>query len=188
MKKAIFLDRDGVINEDNDCLIYKKEQVRILPNVKEALKQFKENGYFLVVISNQPAIARGIITEKNVTEINRYINVKLDNIIDKFYFCPHHPNADLLEYRKNCICRKPSPGLILQAAKELNIDLKKSWMIGDRISDIQAGKLAGCKTILIESENNKKIIESGVIIDTNIKPDKKVNNLMDASNLIRMLK
>lgn len=181
--RAVFLDRDGVINHDADIL-YRKEQIVLYPNVKEALKELKNLDYLLIVINNQPAIARGLATEKDAKELNKFINSKLDNLIDDFYFCPHHPNASVEKYRKICDCRKPAPGLLLKAAEDFDIDLKKSWMIGDMPSDIQAGKLAGYKTILIKSENNYKIIKSGIKIDSNIQPDARADNLAEAANLI----
>ena len=171
MNKAIFLDRDGVINEDIDNL-YKIENIKIISGVSEALRILKENDFKLIVISNQPVIARGLATEEEVEKINEEINLQIKKEvgigIDKFYFCPHHPNANLEKYRILCNCRKPSPGLILQAAKEFDIDLSKSWMIGDRTSDVATGKNAGCKTILIEKEYSKNKIQ-GINYEENIK-------------------
>ncbi|MBS3075839.1 HAD family hydrolase [Candidatus Pacearchaeota archaeon] len=183
MKKAIFLDRDGVINKDVG-LLYKKKDVKILPNVIKALKKLKEKDYLIVVITNQPVIARGLITEKRLIELNNFLNSLIENLIDEFYFCPHHPNANLEIYRRICECRKPAPGLILRAAKDLDIDLTKSWMIGDMPSDIVSGKSAGLKTILIESEKNKKVIETGKKWDIE-ESDYKSKNLLDALKYIK---
>lgn len=182
MNKAIFLDRDGVINEDIDNL-YKIEDIEIINGVPEALKLLKKNGFKLIVISNQPVIARGLATEKQINEINNEINnlIKKESgiEIDKFFFCPHHPNANLEKYRILCHCRKPSPGMIFQAAKEFDIDLSQSWMIGDRISDIVAGKNAGCKTILIEKDYSKKKIE-GLDYNENTTPNITIKFLKDS--------
>ncbi|GEM_PF-693034 len=160
--KAIFLDRDGIINKEVENL-YKKEEIVLIEGIPEILKILKENKFKLIVVSNQPVIARGIATEEEIQEINREINVKIKEKtgieIDKFIFCPHHPNANVEKYKINCECRKPSPGMLNEAAKEFNINLKESWMIGDRTSDIIAGKNAGCKTILIEKEYSYKKIE-----------------------------
>ena len=181
MKKAIFLDRDGVLNKEINNL-FKKENVEILPKVKETLKKLKEKGYLLIVITNQPVIARGLIGEKGIKELNKYINLKLDDLIDKFYVCPHHPHANLKEYRKQCDCRKPLPGMILHGAKEFDIDLNQSYVIGDRISDIIAGKKAGCKTILLETDySHKKIIGEGF---EEIEPDFIVKFLKDCLKII----
>ena len=181
MKNAIFLDRDGVLNKDTN-LIHKKEDIIILPKVKEALELLKKD-FLLIVITNQPVIARGLITEKGIEEINNNLNSQLDNLINKFYFCPHHPNADLIEFRKICDCRKPSSGMILKAKDDFNIDLKNSWMIGDMPSDIACGKNAGVKTILTKSENNNKIIESDKKFDGS-KPDHIFDDLYKAAKFI----
>ncbi len=187
MERIIFLDRDGVIIEEKRYSIYKYEDMNILPKVLESLEILKSQGYLLVVITNQPTIARGLTTEEEVIENNNKLNERLSNLIDAFYFCPHHPeiHPDVPEhakkYRIKCDCRKPSPGLILQAAKDFNADLNHCWMIGDMITDIIAGKAAGCRTIMINSKNNKKIIKSHLEIDINTKPDYYNENLYDAA-------
>ncbi|OIO81005.1 hypothetical protein AUJ84_02205 [Candidatus Pacearchaeota archaeon CG1_02_32_132] len=170
MNKAVFFDRDGVINENGACL-NRKDKIVILPGVKEALGKIKALVPLLIVISNQPIIARGLSNEEEIKEINNCINEKIDNLIDWFYFCPHHPNADLNKYRVNCECRKPRAGMIFQAAKDYNIDLSNSWFVGDMISDIIAGKSAGCKTILLKSPDNNNLIEGDKSISLDVKPD-----------------
>lgn len=186
MKKAVFLDRDGVLIEDKGFQIYKKVDSVILPRVAEALRELKKSNYLLVVVTNQPVIARGLATEEEVEELNKEINNQLGNLIDKFYYCPHHPEMHpdtpehVKKYRIKCECRKPSPGMLLTAAKELDIDLMNSFMVGDMLSDIIAGKSAGCKTIMIESVNNDKIIKSYIEINKNIKPDYFFKDLYDA--------
>ena len=181
--KAIFLDRDGVINEDIH-LLYKKEDVIILPEIKKVLSELKNRGFYIIVVTNQPTVARGLITEKGVIELDDYINSKIDNLVDKFYFCPHHPNANIPEYRMICECRKPSPGLIIQASKDLKVNLEESWMIGDMNSDITAGNAAGCKTILIKSSKNKEEIECGKPYNAS-KPDYIIKNLLEILNIIK---
>ncbi len=188
MKKAVFLDRDGVINEINENIdfYYKKEDIIINPKINEALKILKKKDYLLIVITNQPVIARGIATLDEVSELHNFMNSKLNRLIDKFYICPHHPemHPDVPEhakkYRIACNCRKPSPGMILQAAKEFNIDLKKSWMIGDMVTDIACGNAAGCRTILIKSPHSKRVLKSATSFDPNIKPDFYASDLSDA--------
>jgi len=182
LNKAIFLDRDGVINKDLG-LIYKKSDIILFRGVRDSLKFLKSRGFYIFVITNQPVIARGLIDEEGVGEINLFLNSKLDNLIDKFYFCPHHPNADILKYRKVCDCRKPSSGMILQAKEEFDIDLDKSWMIGDRVSDIICGGNAGCKTILIKSETDYPLIESGKKFEE-ITPDYFFKDLLESSKFI----
>ncbi len=187
MEKAIFLDRDGTLNED---VGYAKSiaDIKILPDVPQALKQLKAISYKLFVITNQAVISRGYATEKDIEELHEEMNSRIVQQggapLDGFYICPHHPNADLSEYRKICTCRKPAHGLILKAAKEHFIDLKQSWMIGDRISDIVAGKNAGCKTILVHSPQSEHLTVSGVTFDKNTKADYEVNTLLEAVHII----
>jgi len=189
MKRAIFLDRDGVICE-NRGLICKKEELILLPRVFESLKFLKDKGYILIVVTNQPQVARGLITEEGIKKLHEEINKKLNDIIDYFYFCPHHPemHPDVPEqakkYRVSCNCRKPQPGMLLQAARELNLSLNESWMIGDMITDILAGKSAGCKTILVESPDNNKLIISSMNINREAKPDKYATSLYDSIRFI----
>ncbi len=182
--KAIFLDRDGVINR-NMGFIFKKEDISIINGVIETLKILKSKGYKLIVITNQPVVARGLCTEEEIEKLHEFINVKLGLLIDKFYFCPHHPEMHddvpiyARKYRIKCSCRKPLPGMIFKASEDFNINLKESWMIGDTLVDIAAGKSAGCKTIMIKSGLNNKLPKSEPFFDINIKPDKYVDNIME---------
>ena len=159
MNRAVFLDRDGVINE----LVYHQEQevidspftpgqFKLIPGVTEALKTLHDDGYLTILVSNQPGIAKGHMTEKNFELIRQKMNSELSGDgaeLDGEYYCLHHPEAVVEKYRVQCDCRKPLPGLLFKAAREKDIDLKESWLIGDNLSDIQAGKAAGCRTILI---------------------------------------
>jgi D-glycero-D-manno-heptose 1,7-bisphosphate phosphatase len=133
-------------------------------------------------------VARGLISETQVIKINNRLQYLLSlnksEAIDAYYFCPHHPNATRIEYRVNCACRKPKAGLLLQAAQEWEIDLKSSWMIGDRPSDILAGKQAGCRTILVSSGMHLDApIESEFDLTT-IKPDYICKNLLESEKII----
>lgn len=195
MNKAVFMDRDGVIialNPKDEAFgfLLKQEEIIILPGVLEALLKFKEKNYLRIVITNQPAVARGLISEEEVKQLHRYINLQLNNLIDDFYFCPHHPemHPDVPEhakkYRIACNCRKPAPGMLQQAAKDFNIDLPQSWMIGDMISDIVMGQAAGCKTILIKSAANERVIVSSQSFDVATKPDYYVDTLAEAAKII----
>ena len=195
-RKAIFLDRDGVLialSKGNEAygFIYKKEDIEILPGVKDALRALKEKGYLLCVITNQPTVARGLATYEEVESLHKFINAELGGVIDKFYFCPHHPemHPDVPErarkYRVACECRKPLPGMLHEAALDFGIDLTKSWMIGDMITDIAAGAPARCRTILIESAANKRTTISHKPFDPkNISPDYVVKNLTEATKYI----
>ncbi|MDO8486251.1 MAG: HAD family hydrolase [Candidatus Staskawiczbacteria bacterium] len=194
-RKAVFIDRDGVIialnpKDEAHGFILRKDEISILPSVKEALRKLKEKGYLLIVVTNQPAVARGLIEEKGIEELHEFINEQLNRIIDAFYFCPHHPQmysdvpSHAKKYRIACDCRKPSPGMILKAVKDFDIDLDKSWVIGDMASDVAMGKAAGCKTIMIKSAANERIIVSSHEFDPSAKPDFYANNLLDAERFI----
>ena len=194
-KKAVFIDRDGVIialnpKDESHGFILKKDEISILPDVKEALRELKEKGYLLIVVTNQPAVARGMISEEELKELHRFINKRLGGMIDAFYFCPHHPEIhddvplQAKKYRVACDCRKPAPGMIFRAAKDFNIDLAKSWLVGDMISDIAMGKAADCKTIMVKSAANKRIIISAQEFEASNKPDFYTANLLDAERFI----
>lgn len=182
MNKAVFLDRDGTINVDTGYVKDPKD-VKILPGVIEGIRKLKELfGFKIVVISNQAGVAKGLMTINDVEAVNNKIKeiFKNDNVeIDAFYYCPFHPDYDDEEKSK---CRKPSPFMILKAEEELNIDLKKSYMIGDRSSDIEAGENAGVKTILLKSEiyNN----ELNDLKKKNINPNFVANSFLDACEFI----
>lgn len=152
MRHAIFLDRDGVINqaEVRDGKPYPPENLEemvILPGVAKALIALHDAGYMLIVVTNQPDVARGTTPRSIVEEINTYLATHLP--IDEFRTC-YHDSSD------GCDCRKPLPGSLLVAAKRHNIDLRKSYMVGDRWRDIEAGMNAGCKTIFIDYGYNEK--------------------------------
>ena len=158
-RKAVFLDRDGVIN----ALVYHQEQgiidspftvaqFGLLPHAGEAVKKLREMGYKIVLVSNQPGIAKGHLTGEVFEKIREKMENELarDNaFLDAQYYCFHHPEAVLENMRVACDCRKPDPGLLLKAAEEMHVDLSRSWMIGDGLTDIKAGKSAGTRTILI---------------------------------------
>lgn len=146
--KAIFLDRDGVINKRLIGDYVKRiKEFKILPKVRDALIEFKRLGYLLIIISNQQGVGKGLMSEKDLERVHKYMMKRLTEI-DDAYYCP------ALEGTSNC--RKPQNGMILKAKKDWNIDLTKSWMIGDSESDIICGKRSGCKTIRIVENNNEK--------------------------------
>ena len=157
-QKAIFLDRDGTINKYVGFL-RSKEEFELLPDVANAIKKINHSEYLCIVITNQPVIARGEVTFEELDMIHNKMETELGYegaYIDAIYFCPHHPHkgyeGEIPELKIECTCRKPKPGLLLQAAEEYNIDLSASWMIGDSENDILAGKNAGCRTGLIQGE------------------------------------
>lgn len=148
LRKAVFLDRDGVINKERTDYVKTVEELVIL-DIANTIKKLKNDGFLVVVISNQSAINRGLTTHKNVEQIHSAIQEYLKKNgtqIDAFYYCPHRPD-------ENCNCRKPKPGLFHKATNDLQIDLGSSWMIGDRDSDIEAAKAIGCKSIKISSDS-----------------------------------
>lgn len=154
-RRAVFLDRDGVVIRDVD-LLTRCDQVDVYPSGPQAIARLRSSNFAVVVVSNQPVVARGLATEQDVEAVNTWIQEILtqqcqDSLVDRFYFCPHHPNANVAEYRITCECRKPQPGMLWQAARELDLDLSSSFMVGDRRSDILAGQRAGCRTILLET-------------------------------------
>ncbi len=163
-QKAVFLDRDGTINKYVGFL-RNINDFELINGVSEAIKRINASGYLAIVITNQPVIARGEVTYEELNEIHNKMETLLGNhgaYLDSINYCPHHPDSgfdgEIKELKIDCDCRKPKPGLLLKAAEELNIDLSKSWMIGDSKNDIMAGKNAGCKTALIGNEDYKQDI------------------------------
>lgn len=194
MKKTIFLDRDGIINE----LVYfpqagivdtpvNTNQVKLVFGIDELIRKAGKLGYLVIVISNQPAIGLHKISQKQFDLVDEKIRNLLLNKnlgLNAFYYCFHHPFAKLEKYKKICECRKPKTALFKKAAKEFNIDLSQSWMVGDGVDDIKAGKGAGCKTILlanINSTENLRIIEEQL---GKIKPDFIIKKLPEALSII----
>lgn len=150
-QKAVFLDRDGTINRKNG-FITRPEQFVLLPGVAQAVKKINKSGYLAIVVTNQPVIARGEASFKELEEIHSKMETELGKegaYLDAIYYCPHHTDKGFAgerpEYKCECACRKPKPGLLLKAAEDFNIDLSQSYMIGDSENDILAGKSAGCK-------------------------------------------
>ncbi|MFX0186830.1 MAG: D-glycero-beta-D-manno-heptose 1,7-bisphosphate 7-phosphatase [Candidatus Hodarchaeota archaeon] len=171
-KKAIFLDRDGVINKEISY-ISNPDDFEFIEGSIEALKILKEKNFLLIVITNQAGIARGYYTEEMLKKIHNKMTriLKQNNIVlDDIFYCPHHPDITGI-----CDCRKPKPGMIIKAKNKYNIDLQSSFMVGDTLNDIEAGLNAKCKTILVltgyGSEEEKKIGP--------IKPDLIFKNLLD---------
>ena len=148
MHPAIFLDRDGVLIENRSDYVRDWSQVKIIPEAIHALARATARNYKIVIVTNQSAVGRGLVPQVNAEEINhRLVNLihQDGGQVDGLYMCPHKPDD-------GCFCRKPKPGLLLQAAKELSVDLQRSWMIGDAWSDVQAGQRAGVRhTILLKT-------------------------------------
>lgn len=161
--KAVFLDRDGVINVEKNY-VHKIEDFEFMDGIFDLLRYFQEKGYLLIIITNQAGIGRGYYTEEQFHILNTWMLKKFEeeNIhITKVYYCPHHPKYGIGDYKKDSFDRKPNPGMILRAKSEFNIDLENCILIGDKESDIQAGLNAGIKmNILINSERWFKILST----------------------------
>ena len=180
--KAIFLDRDDTLIEDTGY-INSPEQVKLLDGAAEALIELKALGYKLIVVTNQSAVARGIVTEKVLGAIHNRLEQLLaekNAFLDRIYYCPYHPDGVVAKYRKESDCRKPNPGMLLKAAEEMDIDLGQSWCVGNSISDIEAGLRAGCKTILIDLPSHQQQLEPG-----RPRPDYKAVNIKEAVNIVK---
>lgn len=163
--RAVFLDRDGTINVEVQYLS-RIEDFQFIPGVPWALKRLKEEGFLLVVVTNQSGIGRGLYDEAALHAIHDHMHADLAGFgvsIDACYFCPHHPEHGVGDYRRECTCRKPLPGMLQQAAEELDIDLSRSYMIGDKLADVQAGIGAGCTTLMVltgyGSEHSEQVPE-----------------------------
>lgn len=158
-QKAVFLDRDGTINRYAGY-IKSPDDIQLIEGVAETIKKINQTEFLVIVVTNQPVIARGDITERELAEIHNKIETELGNegaYINDWFYCPHHPDGgyegEVACLKIDCTCRKPKPGMLLAAAEKYNIDLTESWMIGDSKSDILAGKAVNCKTVLIGKEN-----------------------------------
>jgi D,D-heptose 1,7-bisphosphate phosphatase len=183
LQPAVFFDRDNTINYDSGY-ISDPNLVRLFEGVGEGIAKLKDEYNFkIIVISNQSGIARGYFTEKDVISVNEKINsilkLNFNTEIDAFYFCPFHPQFSSEEDSK---CRKPSPFLVFKAAEELNIDLSKSYFVGDSVSDIECGFNSNLKTVLVNYENDKGKIIS--LKNTNKTPTFIVDNFLNACNSI----
>ncbi len=151
--KAIFLDRDGTINIDKGYL-YKKEEFEFLDKAIEGLKILTDLGYILIVVTNQSGIARGYYTEEQLEDLNNYMAEELKKHgveIKKSYYCPHHAEKGLGKYKVECNCRKPNPGMVLEGIKEFNVDVENSYIVGDKLSDAEAGIRAGIKGVIVQT-------------------------------------
>lgn len=149
LRPAVFLDRDGTLNVDFGY-VSRPEDIRWLPGVAAALARLRWAGYLLIVVTNQSGIARGFYDVPTMQALHDWMNAALRTQgahIDAFYHCPHHPDVTGV-----CTCRKPAPGMLLRAADDWFIDLEKSWMIGDKMSDVVAGRAAGCTPILLTTD------------------------------------
>ncbi|WP_028874513.1 D-glycero-beta-D-manno-heptose 1,7-bisphosphate 7-phosphatase [Tepidiphilus margaritifer] len=150
-KPAVFLDRDGVLNEDRGY-VHRWEDFSFLPGAIDALRRLQQQGYLLVVITNQSAVARGLCSEADVLALHERMRAFLREQgieLTGIYYCPHHPQGSVSDYAIACSCRKPEPGMILRAAQEHGIDLSRSLLVGDKLSDLEAGRAAGIPSLYL---------------------------------------
>jgi D-glycero-D-manno-heptose 1,7-bisphosphate phosphatase len=188
LRPAVFLDRDGVLVHDHGFIL-REEQIRLMDGVAMALQSLQAAGMALVVVTNQAAIARGLLGEDELVQINIAIADRIERVggprLELFYYCPHHPDADLHVYRTACTCRKPRPGMLLRAADEHGLDLRASFLVGDRTSDIAAGAAAGCRTVLVTCGQHKAPPIVTVDPLVGCRPDHECADLLAASRWIR---
>jgi D-glycero-D-manno-heptose 1,7-bisphosphate phosphatase len=171
---AVFLDRDGTINEEIGYMD-RLEKLRLIPGAAEAIRLINASGMKAVVVTNQSGIARGIFTESFVAETHARLGEMLraeGASLDGIYFCPHHPTEGRGDYRRGCECRKPSPGLLLRAAAELHIDPARSYMVGDTLKDIEAGARAGAQGILVRTGYGE---EAAAELGPDAEPQRKIS-------------
>jgi D-glycero-D-manno-heptose 1,7-bisphosphate phosphatase len=187
-RPAVFLDRDGVLIAEVDLLVNVTD-IDVLSGAPEALTALSEAGYALVVVTNQTVVARGLLTEEELERLHVALRERLRERgapeLDGIYVCMHHPNATLSAYRSDCECRKPRPGMLLRAGRELDLDLRSSVLIGDRPSDIVAGALAGCATVLVQTgAHEAPAIETTLECNEKIEPDHVCADIGEAARWI----
>ena len=194
MAQAVFLDRDGVVN----AMVYQPEfglidspanpdEFVLLPGVGEAVNKINQMGFLAIVISNQPGVAKGKFTMNLLEATKQRMYQELGAYgahLDAVYYCVHHPDGVVEDYRVRCECRKPRPGLLLRAAEEWDIELSRSYFVGDGISDVVAGQRAGCNTILV---NSRKCYICDELARQQVEPDYMAANLADAVKAIEMI-
>ncbi|MBC8379457.1 MAG: HAD family hydrolase [Planctomycetes bacterium] len=182
-QKAIFLDRDDTLIDDPGYL-KDPAQIKLLPGATDAIIHLRKMGYLVLIITNQSAVARGYITEKQLDQIHQKLKSLLSAegaAIDGIYYCPYHPDGTVPGFNTESHLRKPNPGMLQKAAEEMGIDLERSWMVGDTHRDIQAGKAAGCHTILVDVPGKTRELDPAAP-----QPDRKAVNLREVVNIIRM--
>ena len=181
MVAAVFLDKDGTLIEDVPYNV-DPDRMTLMPGAGEALRRLSDAGYRLIVVSNQSGVARGLFAESALPAVEQRLREMLAEYgapIAGFYYCPHHPDGVVPDYAIHCDCRKPEPGLILRAAQEHGIALDESWFIGDILNDVEAGRRAGCRTILLDNGN-----ETEWELSRQRLPDCVVSDLRDAADRI----
>ncbi len=178
-RRAVFLDRDGTLVEERGY-VDRLDLLSLFPWTADAVRLLNRAGFATVVVTNQAAIGRGVIDEAFLGKVHATLDGRLASgnaRIDGYYYCPHHPSAERLEYRQVCRCRKPGPGLIEQACEEMDLDLTGSYMVGDRWIDVRAGRAAGVGALLVRTGHGGHEADSP---PDDVRADAILNNLMEA--------
>jgi D-glycero-D-manno-heptose 1,7-bisphosphate phosphatase len=179
-RPAVFLDRDGTINEEVD-FVCSPDELHLIPGAAGAIRRLNQAGLITCVISNQSGVARGLLTEEDLMRIHAKLEQDLqleEARLDRIYYCPHHPTEGVPPYNISCTCRKPATGMLESGREEFSIDLKRSFVIGDRLADIGAGTAAGAQTILVLTGYGKKALEE--CRKAGITPDRILPSLAEA--------
>lgn len=161
-RPAVFLDRDGVLTEENGY-ICSLEDLHIFPYTRKCIQEIKKKGYYTIVITNQSGVARGFFTESTLIKMNDYLKKAIG--VDAIYYCPHYVEGKVKKYAIECNCRKPKTGMIEMACREFHIDMENSYFVGDRASDIMTGQNMKIRTILLESGYGTENLESHIVPD-----------------------
>ncbi|MFV1963888.1 MAG: D-glycero-beta-D-manno-heptose 1,7-bisphosphate 7-phosphatase [Pirellulaceae bacterium] len=178
---GVFLDRDGTINQEVTYLAA-TDQLQLIDGAALGVRSLNLAGYKVVVITNQSAVARGYLSEETLQDIHRFLQDELrihDATLDAIYYCPHHPTEGMPPYRGECQCRKPKPGMLHRAAEELDIDLSRSFVVGDKLIDLDLGSRVGCTTVLVRTGYGCEVEKD---LDRQpVQPDFVANDLQEAS-------
>jgi D,D-heptose 1,7-bisphosphate phosphatase len=183
MPRAVFLDRDGTLLEEAGYLD-RLERLVFFPYSVDAVRLLNRQGFAVVVVTNQAGIARGIFDESFVAEAHRHVAERIaagGGRVDGFYYCPHHPDGVVEAYRQRCDCRKPQPGMLIRAASDLGLDLTRSFVVGDRWHDLEAGRTVGARGVLVRTGYGRSEEASG---SSDIIPAAIVDNLIEAVSWI----
>ena len=175
LKKTVFLDRDGVINQDSPDYVRSCAEFQFLPGSLEALLRLTENSFSIIIITNQSGVNRNIIPQETLDEIHKKMQravIDHGGLIKDIFFCPHHP-------KENCDCRKPKPGMIIQARKRYHIDLSSAYMVGDSVKDMECARNAGCRFAVLVRTGNGSEAEK-ILLESETPPDHVAENLLDA--------
>ncbi len=184
--RAVFLDRDGTVNEEKEYL-HRPEEFAFIDGAPEAIRILKNAGFLVIVVTNQSGIGRGYYDEAAVHRLHRYMDEQLAHhgtAVDGYYLCPHHPLHGIGDYHRECGCRKPLPGMLIEAAADFSIDLNASYVIGDTMADVEAGLAAGCRPLLVRTgygEKDSASLPAGIsVVDDILAAARKIISERDA--------